>query len=156
DGILKTAERYCHGRMDHRRTDPAGNHQTAVGLVTLREFESAGLTDLKPWPKVAVNDALLLIDSLTLAADGKVYLHVHPRCTGLIRALQAYRRDERQGVILDRPKDPQHPLENYVDALKNAVVSAIGLRGRLPDKERKLVHARNVFLLENTSYATFG
>ena len=74
-----------------------------------------------------MTDSLALLESFVGPADGATRLLIHPRCTKMIEAFQNYRRAKKDGQLLDRPKDPQHPSEDMIDALRG------GLRAHYPD-----------------------
>lgn len=139
EGIKPKAGRLCHGRFDKRHTDPAGMQRNAIGTVTLGEWAAAGMT-FEHWPALAVRDGLNLVENLVKAADGRVRLLIHPRCTHLIRAFKTYRRAQRQGQWMDDPKDPAHPEEDLMDSLRGGVV-AVYPEGRIPAPDLRRVHA---------------
>lgn len=131
-------------RLENRYTDPAGRARNAVGTITLGEYEAAGLT-FGCWPLHSVRDGLALVEGLVKLADGTVRLLIHPRCKGLIAAMKAYRRKKLRGSFIDQPEDPQHPHENYVDALRGGLVSVFGLEGHKPRPNHPRLDYRRVF-----------
>ena len=125
------AER-CQGKRTRSFTDPAGSYANAVGPVVLAEYERAGLVGLEHWPSYdgSVMDGIALINAFLKTDDGKVSLLIHPRCVRLIEAFQSYERRRVNGQWTDRPREPQHPHEDMIDALRG------GLHGLYPDGRR--------------------
>ena len=124
--ILRLVETYCDGRVNGAFSDPAGGARNPIGPTVLDEYARCGLV-LYPWDthNPSVSDGLELVEGLLNPADGVPKLKVHPRCTQLIRAFQAYRRASVKGQWRDWPEDPQHPHEDLMDALRG------GLHARL-------------------------
>ena len=144
--LVEVSRKYCEGRLDALSTDSAGGSRNPIGPTVISEYERGGLKQLIHWPQSSVSDGLALIESFVSPADGVPRFTVHPRCTGLIRAFQNYRRAKRVGQWQDYPQDPQHPHEDLMDALRG------GLRlcypqGRVPLTNPALsrVPARRVF-----------
>lgn len=112
-------------------TDPSGSHRNAIGPTVIGEYLRVGLrgyNGIEMWPVgTLVADALKFVELLVKAASGDRFLLVHPRCLHTINAMQGYERAKRGGQYIDQPKDPQHPHEDLVDALKG------GLKLEFPD-----------------------
>lgn len=128
--ILDLSARLCGGSVGTICTDPAGGSRNAVGPSVLAEYERAGLKRVQRWPIRPVADGLALVESFVMSADGKPGLAIHPRCRHLIDAMIGYIRAGKAPQWLDGPKDPQHPAEDMVDALRG------GLCHRFPDGRR--------------------
>lgn len=128
--ILGVGNSLCGGRREFASTDPAGSYGTAVGPSVLAEYERCGLKRLSHWPKRSIPDSLALLESFVMSADGKPHLVIHPRCTHLISAMCSYERGGKAPQWSDLPKDPQHPAEDMVDALRG------GLCHKFPDGRR--------------------
>jgi hypothetical protein len=129
-------------------TDAAGGARNPVGPTVLAEYERAGLMGfrrLETWPSYpgSVEDGLLLIEALLESADGGVSLTVHPRCRGLRNALAGYRRARRKGAWQDYPEDPQHPHEDFVDALRGGIKVEMP-ESRKPESPLRRVKAHRV------------
>jgi hypothetical protein len=123
--VLEVGRTHCNGTLDRVTTDDAGGARNPVGPSVLELYRAAGLSGrwgLECWPKGAgsVADTLSLLDSFLTAADGSVWLTIHPRCVHLIRALQNYRRAKRGGQWQDYPEQV-HPHEDLVDPLRGAL-----------------------------------
>ena len=69
---------------------------------------------------------------------------IHPRCTHLIAAFNGYVRHEERGEFTSRPKDPNHPHEDLMDALRGGIRDAMP-EGRKPQPAFGRVPARQVF-----------
>jgi hypothetical protein len=115
-----------HGTKRKVVTDPAGGARNAVGPTVLAEYQAEGLK-ADGWPGGSVSDGLALLEALLCPADGPPRLLIHPRCKHLRTALQHYLRAKLAGQWQDYPKDPQHPFEDLVDALRG------GLKNEFPD-----------------------
>lgn len=141
--ILELAGHLCGGRFDRAVTDPAGKASTATGPTVIGEYHRAGF---RPdfWPSFpgSVVDGLSLIESFV--ATDPPGLIVHPRCQHLINAFANYSRDKRGGQWIDRPKDPQHPHEDVMDALRGGLMDKFP-EGRRPEVKMRRVHASQVF-----------
>lgn len=127
--LLELARAQCQGRLDYRSTDPAGGARNPVGPTVLGEYLRAGLS-LDRWPSGSVADGLNLVDSFLGSACGTTHLRIHPRCRHLIVAFENYARARRGTQWIDEPKDPQHPHEDLIDALRG------GLRKAFPTGRR--------------------
>lgn len=140
--LTKTVD-LCGGRFDRGVCDPAGNAASPVGPTVIGEYRRAGLY-LDQWPSYpgSVSDGLTLIDSF-VSVDPPALL-VHPSCTDLINAFANYKRAEQRGQFIDRPKDPQHPYEELMDALRGALQDKFP-EGRRPEPALTRVPARSVF-----------
>lgn len=137
-------ERGLGGRADRIVTDPAGKATSAVGPTVWGEYERAGIKRFEPWPSYpgSVADGLYLVESF-VAVDPPGLL-VHPRCTHLIGAFGGYMRDKRGGQWIDRPKDPQHPYEELMDALRGGLQDKFPA-GRRPEPKLMRTYARDIF-----------
>lgn len=137
--IRAVADRFCGGRMDRMSMDSAANGREPVGTTGRNEYYRAGFHKVKPWAKVkSRKDNLEIIDTFVKTADGRRHLFVHPRCTGMRRAFMQYARARVAGVWTDDPKDPQHPEEEYIDALAGGLNAHYPL-GREPAYNRGAV-----------------
>ena len=126
--------------------DPAGGARTAVGPTVRGEYERAGCqskSGLESWPVTPKADGLQLVEALLRSADGSVNLTIHPRCRGLIAAMQCYTRARRADQWMDYPKDPQHPFEDLVDPLCGGLKLEFPA-GRAPDANLRRVSARSI------------
>lgn len=128
--IRATLDRLCGGATRYVSTDSAGGARNPVGPTVVSEYVRCGLvgeSGLQPWPRYpgCVQEGLSLIESLVRSADGSARLIVHPRCKGLIAAMQGYARARRAGQWMDYPADPQHPWEDLVDALRGGLATAL-------------------------------
>lgn len=128
--LLALAESCCNGRLDHRLADPAGSARNGVGPSLLAEYARAGLS-LSGWPVAKVLDSLATLEALVDPAQGEPRLTIHPRCRHLIAAFQGYERAQLRGQWLDRPKDPCHPHEDLIDALRGGLYARLGGRKEL-------------------------
>jgi hypothetical protein len=146
--IMGLTESFCGVGVPHMRVtmDPAGKHRNAGGRIVAGEYERAGLrgrNGLEVWPMgddFRKGNGLALLEALLRASDGTVSLTIHPRCQGLIRALQSYQRKSIRGQWLDEPIDPCHPHEEYIDSLCGGLKSELP-GGRTP--QPKLRQVRN-------------
>ncbi len=119
-GIREVAAARCQGRLENLSMDSAADAREGAGTTGLKEYARAGLTHIKPWRKMDRRrklNSLDLVNTFLRTADGARHLFIHPRCTGMRAALSSYRRAKHGNVWGDEPADPQHPHENYVDAL---------------------------------------
>lgn len=147
--IREIADRLCGSAVRHVSTDSAGGARNPVGPTVLAEYERCGLvgeTGIQAWPKYpgCVTEGLGLIEGLVRSADGSARLMIHPRCKHLVAAFLSYARARRGGQWMDWPKDPQHPHEDLIDAMRG------GLRVALPDgaspaKPLRRIRAGRVF-----------
>ena len=122
--IVELSRTRCNGRLDEKFMDPAAKANTmVVGPTALAEYERGGLKGIRLWPAGPGSAAqgLTLLEGLIRSATGRVSLIIHPRCKHLIKALTNYRRDKKGTTWLDHPKDPQHPHEDLVDALRRGI-----------------------------------
>jgi hypothetical protein len=112
------------GRLESVRLDPYGLPSTGAGITAFHEFVRVfgSLTDR--WPKHRVLDGL---DQLEVLLESMCLL-IHPRCELLTSAFQSYSRIQlRSGEWINEPKDPQHPHEDLMDALRG------GIRTQFPE-----------------------
>jgi hypothetical protein len=143
EAINQLAGQRCAGRLDRIRLDPASRQRTGVGPVVFGEYERV-FRRVAPWPLTPVTDGLDLIEVM-LGGESRVpELTIHPRCTRLIKAFRSYQRAERAGEWLDEPKDPQHPHEDMMDALRGGLMDLFP-SGRRPQPKLARVHAGKVF-----------
>jgi hypothetical protein len=112
------------GTPDLVRLDPASGARTGIGPAAFGEFARVfGPRIVERWPVHRVVDGL---DQIEVLLDRGLLL-VHPRCEGLVSAFGHYSRARGPGGCwLDFPEDPQHPHEDYMDALRG------GIRDRFP------------------------
>ncbi len=148
--ILGLIEMRC-GLSSPRRvsTDSAGGARNPMGDTVIATYERVGLKGrrgLEHWQRYpgCILDGLGLVESFVRSADGIAYLYVHPRCVKTIAAFQSYSRDKVSGQWVDYPKDPQHPHEEMIDAVRG------GLKLEFPDSRKPKidlprVHHRRVF-----------
>ncbi len=143
--LLELAQTRCNGRVDIASTDPAGGTRSPIGPTVLGEYDRGGLRGLQHWPSGAsVLDGLALVESFIQPAEGESRLIIHPRCEATVRSLLNYRRNKQAGQWLDHPKDPQHPYEEIVDAIRGGLrIQYPEGRGSRPEHAR--ISARRVF-----------
>ncbi len=104
-------------------TDPAGKSRNAIGPSVISEYERV-IGRLEHWPLVRVPDSLALLEPFVADATGKSWLKIHPSCKQTINGLLTYQRGGKAPQWSDYPKDPQHPAEDIVDALRGGLCSA--------------------------------
>ena len=138
----KLAGSLCNDRMDRRWTDPAGDQRNNLGVVILGEYAAAGMT-FERWPDRSPCDRLTLVEALVRDAAGNIRLLIHPRCLNTIHAFQNYERAIRAGQYEDKPKDPQHPQEDIMDAFAGGLIGHFP-DGRLPAPKLTRVHGSRV------------
>lgn len=143
--ILREGSERCQGRRDRTFTDRSGNSRNSIGPTVLAEYERAGLTPMDAWPTYpgSVRDGLALIDAFLMSGDGKIGLRIHPRCKHLIGAFQSYERTKINGQWTDDPRDPQHPAEDLMDALRGGLQSLFP-EGRRPAPRYRQMPASRV------------
>lgn len=131
--------------------DPNCGQRTAIGPTVRGEFEKVGCSGhngkIETWPSGPGHqktDGLMLIEALLEAADGSVFLKIHPRCRHLINAFKNYKRASKDGQWLDFPEDPQHPAEDLIDALAGGLKLELPY-GRRPKNRYNTVHALDLF-----------
>jgi hypothetical protein len=124
------------------RLDSAASACTGIGPAAYGEYERVfGSRVLARWPSHRVVDGL---DQLELVLD-KGDLLIHPRCAHLKVAFQNYvRRQSSSGEYLDEPADPQHPVEDVMDALRGGVRDRFPA-GRVVPPALRTVHAAGLF-----------
>jgi hypothetical protein len=143
---LELGQERCQGRRTRSFTDRSGAARNSIGPTVLAEYERAGLWPLESWPAYpgSVRDGLALIDAFLLSGEGRVGLRIHPRCIHLIRAFQMYERTKVNGQWTDNPRDPQHPAEDLMDALRGGL-QALYPDGRRPEPKFHRVMPSRVF-----------
>lgn len=143
--LISIGRERCEGRRDRAITDPSGKDRTSIGPVVMAEYERAGFWPLEQWPKYngSILDGIALVDSFVKAADGCVSLLIHPRCKHLIKSFQSYEWGKSNGERTEKPRDPQHPAEDLMDALRGGL-HAIYPEGRRPESRLTTAHARHV------------
>lgn len=102
-----------YGTIKHVSCDPAGssrNDQTAMSNVALLRRQGYVVKHRKS----LIMDGLEEIRAALKPAYGPPRLFIHPRCTRLIKAMQAYRYPERGGEVPVKDGEHDHP----VDALR--------------------------------------
>jgi hypothetical protein len=110
--------------------DPAAGAHTGIGPAAYAEYERVfGSRVVGYWPTHRVNDGLDLIELLLGPEGREPDLLIHPGCTHLIGAFNGYAHAERGGEFLPWPKDPSHPHEDLMDALR-------GIKDAMPDGRR--------------------
>lgn len=137
--ILERGRQLCDGRADTVVADPAGKQRTGLNTTVDREYERAGLrTTFWPVYPGSVVTGLNLVESFL----GR--LVVHPRAEGLIAALINYRRRRVRDQWVDDPEDPQHPHEDFIDALRGGLMH-LWPEGRVPIDTRPRVPLKRFF-----------
>jgi phage terminase large subunit-like protein len=122
---------------DTVRLDPAASARSGLGPAAYGEFERVfGASVLGRWPQHRVSDGLDQVEVLLETGC----LIVHPRCVHAKAAFQNYVRAQRGGEWLDEPKDPQHPHEDLMDALRGGIRDRFP-EGRVEQPNLKRVHA---------------
>ena len=129
--ILAVGNERCLGRRDRVSHDPAGNSKTAIGPSVIQEYERVGWKGMRAWPRTTIVDSLALLESFVEDASGSPWLKIHPRCKHLIEAMQTYQRGGNAPQWSDLPKDPQHPAEDMIDALRGGLTDKFP-NGRKP------------------------
>lgn len=129
--------------------DSAGSARTATGKTVFAEYEAVGLignAGMETWEKYpgSVADTLEHLDALVCSADGTRSLKIHPRCRRTIAAFQGYERKVVANQVTDEPKDPQHPHEEMIDALRGGLSVEFPSRKVEPEPRYK-VSPRRVF-----------
>lgn len=115
------------GEIERARCDPAATAQTGIGVAAFVEYHKVFGRAFECWPMHRVVDGLEMVELLLGPKNRDADLIIHPRCRGLIGAFDGYERQERNGEFLDVPKDPNHPHEDFMDALRG------GVRDAFPD-----------------------
>jgi hypothetical protein len=109
----------CGRAPDLVRIDPASTARTSIGPASYGEYERVFGRTLARWPMHRVLDGL---DQMEILLDTGNLL-VHPRCSHLREAFNAYRKIERAGNFIDQPAD-DHPHEDAMDALRGGIRDA--------------------------------
>ncbi|MDE2100503.1 MAG: DNA-packaging protein [Patescibacteria group bacterium] len=112
------------GRCDTVRLDPASGAKTGVGPAAYNEYERIfGPRFTSYWPQHRVLDGLDQIELLLGTPErGEPELLIHPRCTHLIAAFNGYDRKQLKGGDFETvPRDPNHPHEDLMDALRGGI-----------------------------------
>lgn len=133
--------------------DQAGNAATPIGITVFAEYKAAGLVGsqrhrgnggLEGWDRYpgSVNDTLTHVEGLVCAADGSRALRIHPRCTHLRSAFLGYVRKVVDGQATDDPKEPQHPAEEMIDALRGGLSVEFPQRKNEPKPARTAPYRR--------------
>lgn len=129
---------------DFALLDPAATAHSGVGPAAFGEYKRVfGERRTQFWPQHLVIDGL---DQLELLMGGKYRepeLLIHPRCQHLIDAFNGYVRKEVNGIFLPVPKDPQHPYEDLMDALRGGVRHCLP-EGRKPRSALRSMDFRRV------------
>jgi len=144
--ILEVERERAMGRRSRGFVDRSGRARTSIGPVVMAEYEAEGLKGLESWPAYdgSVRDGIALVDSFIKTGDERVALLVHPRCRHVIQAFQTYERSKVGGQWLDDPKDPQHPAEDLMDALRGGL-HALYPEGRRPTPKYHRIQASKIF-----------
>jgi hypothetical protein len=150
--IMRQTESLCGIGVNRMRVsvDPAGRQKNAGGRIVAAEYERAGLTGLnglESWPLgkgFRKGDGLMIVETLLRTAGETVHLTVHPRCKGLIKAFQSYRRKSSQGQWLDEPEDPQHPHEEFIDSLAGGLKLECP-EGRVPEPQLRTIRLSQMY-----------
>ncbi len=142
---LTVCPMYREGRFDIVRLDPASSAKTGVGPAAFNEYERVfGKQVTGYWLQHRVADGLDQLEIL-LGGEGKApELLIHPRCEHLIRAFNQYTRAEVKGVFQSYPKDPNHPHEDLMDALRGGIRNVMP-QGRKIQPRFPKVAAKNFF-----------
>jgi hypothetical protein len=119
--IMELAVELCRTRLDRVRIDPAASARSGTGPAAFNEYERVFGNLLKRWPQHRVIDGLEHIELLLGTPDNPPDLIIHPRCTRLIEAFGGYERQTSRGEFLNVPKDPNHPHEDLMDALRGGI-----------------------------------
>lgn len=140
------------GRYDFVRVDPASNARTGVGPAAFNEYATTfgpRVTDY--WPQHRVLDGLDQIELLlgeppSEGSPGKeTELIIHPRCEHLIAAFNCYDREPiKGGGYKTMPRDPNHPHEDLMDALRGGI-RFVFPEGRVIKPVFRRVHSKGFF-----------
>jgi hypothetical protein len=117
--IAELRSRTDHGQVAQIACDPAGgaaNDQTSKSNVDL--LRKSGFSVRTRSSRIV--EGLELVRLALKSGTGKVSLFIHPRCTRLIKAMQAYRYPDQADEI--PLKDGEH--DHLVDALRYFFVNA--------------------------------
>lgn len=122
--------------------DQAGKAATPIGITVFQEYTAAGFVGnkgIEHWDSYpgSVNDTLTHLEGIVCAADGSRSLIIHPRCKHLIAAFFGYERKVVANQLTDEPKDPQHPHEEMIDALRGGLSVEFPQRRVEPEPKRK-------------------
>jgi hypothetical protein len=125
--------------------DPFGSGaRSGAGPSAEAEYMRVWGRQVRRWRTHSVLDGLDLID-IGLGTDTRQpSILIHPRCKRLIEAFYGYEREKQSGVFLDKPRDPNHPHEDCMDALRGAVADTWP-QGRRPQPEFRRIHASKFF-----------
>jgi Terminase large subunit, T4likevirus-type, N-terminal len=142
--IIKRCTEFAGCWPEIVRLDPAATARTSIGPAAYGEYERIfGSRVTSRWPGHSVADGLDQIEIMLGGTNRPARILIHPRCEGLIAAFQNYRREERDGEFLDKPVDPQHPHEDYMDAFRGGIRDAFP-EGRPQAKNLRTTHAASV------------
>jgi hypothetical protein len=113
--------RFCRGRLDLVRLDPAASARSSLGPAAYGEYERVfGPRIVARWPQHLVLDGLDTIELLLDAGN----LMIHPRCVRLKEAFASYCKQRHRGQWIDFPADG-HPEEDMMDALRGGIRDAM-------------------------------
>jgi Terminase large subunit, T4likevirus-type, N-terminal len=132
----------CQGRIDKVRLDPYGaGTRTGVGPSAYGEYEDVfGSRITSKWPGHHVVDGL---DQIEIMLDRECLL-IHSRAKHMIDAFTNYRREQdKNGIVYNKPEDPQHPYEELMDSLRGAVRDEFP-EGHRPGPQYSRRHAAHV------------
>lgn len=139
------------GRCDVVRLDPAAGAKSGVGPAAKSEYEKVfGAHRTGYWPRHRVHDGLDMLELMlgtppTDDSPGRqTEILIHPRCKHLIAAFNGYDRKQLKGGEFDtEPRDPNHPHEDLMDALRggirNIYPSGRKIEPKLPTRPIKMV-----------------
>jgi hypothetical protein len=124
--------------------DPASGARTGVGPSAEAEYVTVFGRRVRRWPLRPVVDSLDAVETLLGPEDRSPDIVINPRCETLIGAFFGYERATRNGEFLDQPRDPNHPHEELIDALRGAVADRFP-EGRRPQPRFTRVKPGRIF-----------
>lgn len=130
--ILDKGKSLFPGPLEIVRLDPASSARTGVGPAAYGEYERVfGRRAVAFWPGHLVSDGLDQIELLLGPPDREPDLLIHPDCVHLVAAFNGYVMAQQGGEWMSYPKDPNHPHEDMMDALRGGIRDAMP-EGRKP------------------------
>jgi phage terminase large subunit-like protein len=119
--LLTTTPIMPFGRCDVVRLDPASGAKSGTGPAAYNEYERVFPKVIKYWPQHRVLDGLDQIEVLLGSETKPTEIVIHPRCVHLIAAFNGYDRKKTKGEFESVPRDPNHPHEDLMDALRGGI-----------------------------------
>lgn len=121
--------------------DPAANTKEAAGAVGMQEYKRGGITKISFWPNMSGRklESLRLVEAFVRNAIGDRALFIHPRCKMMISSFKNYQKEKRGEVYGVKPKDPQHPWEEMIDALAGGLLARWPNGRKVPDPKRLVI-----------------